>query len=211
MTAPDTSWIPIGDVKTELRFGAGTQDDAELQRKIDAAAAVIEGIKGHVGSLPVAGELTTVQRLGLVFVTERPVVNVTTVKLLAGDGTSTVLAKRDPAGGVMTGWELRSLGGVVSVPLCANGYPTINEDSTLSVDYTAGRDPVPANYVEAAIKLSAHLWRKSHDDSQGRMGDGGDDEEWPNRGTIGAYALPFEVRELLGLYGSAVKSQVLIR
>jgi hypothetical protein len=206
-----TAWASLSDVRTELRFGPETSDDAELQRKIDAAAAVIEGIKGRIGSEPVAGELATVQRLGLVFIKERPIIDVASVTLINGDGTQTVLTRRDPATGVMTGWEVRSLGGVLTVPLCAPGYPTINQDSTLSIDYTTGRDPVPENYVEAAIKLSAHLWRKSHDDSQGRVGDGGDDEEWPNRGTIGAYALPFEVRELLGIYGNAVKTQVLVR
>lgn len=203
-----TSWVTLPTVRSELGFTADTSNDAALQRKIDAACALIETIKGRIGQEVVTGDTYTIGQGGVVIIdsANTPIISVQAVRTVAPDGTQTVIDQRQPAFGVMTGWELQSLGGVLRVP------GRIGTD--VLIDYTTGRDPVPPNYSEAAVVLACHLWRQEHDnDEGGRMGAGGDDENWPSHTSagIGAYALPFRVRELLGLFGSAVKSQVLVR
>lgn len=64
------------------------------------------------------------------------------------------------------------------------------------VELIAGRNPVPANYRLAAQELTAHLWRMSQLNSGGgRPPIASDDALVP--GTT--YALPYTVRQLLGL------------
>lgn len=67
----------------------------------------------------------------------------------------------------------------------------------VAVVYQAGRDPVPGNIRLAALELVAHLWRGSQhaNGAGGRPGMGNEPVTIPGI----AYALPYRVRELLGL------------
>jgi hypothetical protein len=209
------TWASVADLKTFLRWDADTSEgDAALQRQLDSACSVIEGIKGRIGADVVTNEPQPVERLGLVFVGEHPIASVEQVRAVNSDGTFRVLPQANPAGGVLAGWSVRSLGGVIEVPLCYGGTGGVEIGDTVLVDYTAGLAVVPQNYTDAAIELAAFLWNSSqNNDEGGRTGSYGTDQDWPARasGGIGAYALPFRVRELLGLYGAAVKSSVMVR
>lgn len=217
-----TSWASLDELRTFLQFDDpdDTSDNDALQRQLDSACAVIEGIKGRIGQEVLTNEPQTVGRLGIVILDETPIVSAEQVRLVTGPGKFVTLTKADPAAGVLGGWEVSSLGGVLSLPASCPSFdpiPTsayVRPGSTVLVDYTVGVDPVPANYSQAAIELAGFLWNSSqNNDAGGRTSSGGTDEDWPARaaGGIGAYALPFRVRELLGLYGSAVKSQVYAR
>lgn len=215
-----TSWASLDELRTFLQFDdEDTSDNAALQRQLDSACSVIEGIKGRIGQEVLTNEVQPVQRLGLVLLDETPIVSVEQVRLVSGAGSFVVLGKSDPAAGILGGWKMQSAGGVLSVPVACAGdsSPTsvyVRPGATVLVDYTTGLDPVPPNYTQAAIELAGFLWNSSqNNEGGGRTSTGGTDEEWPARasGGIGAYALPFRVRELLGLYGSAVKSQIVAR
>lgn len=207
-----TSWVQLADMRDYLRFqGTDTSDDDQLADKIDSACAVIETIKGHIAPTPITGETETVNRLGLVLLNEGPVISVEAVSLLTSTGP-VVIPKADPSlGATGAGWTLSSKGGVLTVPRWGSTVAPLG--STVQISYTVGRDPIPANYVDAAKELAAHLYRTSQlNEGGGRMDVGEPDTEWM-RGSAGSsnYALPFKVRELLGLFGSVVKSQVFVR
>lgn len=190
-----------------LRFGTDTSDDDQLSELLVTACECIEDLKGRIAAAPITGELGVVQRLGIVLLDEKPVASVQSVALVRGDGTSVTIPAADPVAGV-AGWTLASAGGVLTVPAC--GDANVHLGSTVVVDYTVGVDPIPSRYVSAVKWLTQHLWDSSQvNTSGGRMDLGEEDTEYV-RGMSGAsYALPFKVREILGIYGSVAKSQVL--
>lgn len=192
------SWLALSDVKTFLRIpDTFTGDDAELQSVIDGAAAAIEDIKGSVAEKTVTDEPHTVARKGYVFTNEHPVAQIGTVDQLPGNGTRETIPQRDDLNGV-DGWELISEGGVLTVPAPIG--------SRVLVTYQAGKVTVPANYVLAGKEFVAHLWRTSQMNAEGgRASDGGEDTEWIRGSSGSSYALPFKVRELLGIFGTVVK------
>lgn len=196
-----------------MQWGTDTSRDAELQRSIDSACASIERIKGHVGAESFTGEPHVVGRAGLVILDESPVKSVESVARVNAGAAPTVIPKADPLTGVLDGWTLESAGGVLAIPLDNGlGY---SYGAQVVVDYTAGLATVPADWTQAAIELAAFLFESSQNDNVvgEHVGAGASDEVWPARGSggIGAYAMPFRVRELLGLYGKVVKSQVFVR
>lgn len=207
------NWIDLPTVRAFLQFsGTSAAGDDVLQPMIDAACSSIERIKGRIGEDTVAGELQPIDGCGYVFLDERPVISVQSVSVIQSGATPLAIAKADPATGVLTGWTLKSAGGVVSVPFGQIGVPSC--DGQVLVDYTVGRNPVPPDWEQAAVELAGFLYRESQNNADaGRVGAGADDEDWPSRAGagIGAYAMPFRVRELLGLYGKVVRSQVLVR
>lgn len=195
------SWITLADAKPFLRFDpADTSDDATLQGVIDGACSLIEDVKGVVGEETVTAEDYDVEQGGRVFLKSTPVASVQSVDVLNGDGTTISVPPDDPLNGV-AGWVIVTKGGVLGVPYVAG--------TKVRVSYTAGRNPVPSNYVEGALEMTAHLWRSSQmNATAGRSGYGMDDTE-AIRGST--YAFPFKVRELLGIWGKVVKSKVYVR
>lgn len=212
-----TSWIDLATVRDHMQWGADASRDAELQRSIDSACASIEAIKGHIGQATIADEAHELGRGGIVILDESPIVSVESVTLAVEGGSPTPIAKADPATGVLRGWTVASAGGVLTIPLelCLVAAFQYGSAAPVLVSYTVGRDPIPADWLEAAIELSAFLFESSQNDNVvgEHVGAGAGDEMWPARGSggIGAYAMPFRVRELLGLYGKVVKSQVFVR
>lgn len=199
-------WIDLDDAKAHLNK-TSSADDGELGGFIEAACAMIEDIKGHVDPLPVVETLASTpilrshSRYGhilawdhVVLLTETPVASVTSVAFLAGDGTSSTIAEQDLASGVSYGWRLN--GTVVTVPFTTPRY------GAFEITYTAGVDPVPANYRMAALELVAHLWRTTQLNASAGRPQGGDPDPEFIRGQT--FAMPFRVRELLGIYGNTV-------
>jgi hypothetical protein len=201
-------WIDLADVKAHLNKTT-TTDDAELEGFIDAACAMVEDIVGHVDTVtvsevvrtkPVLTQQQTYWRYNvwqqIATLAQAPVLDVTSVTYEVGDGTSSVVAKQDPVAGVVSGWRL--VDQVLFLPLATN------VNGAYLVAYRAGRSPVPGNYRMAALELVAHLWKTTQAaaGSPGRPGE--PDTDW-QRGM--GYAMPFRVRELLGLYGNTVPSR----
>lgn len=204
----DPTWITLTDAKRYLRFDpTETGDDISLQLTVSAAAAMIEDIKGHVQKGAVTAELHEVEYPGAVFLDERPVASVQAVNLYRGDGSTVAIAANNPATPAL-GYRLvgDAKSGVLQLPPFGPNRCTVGD--TVSVDYTFGLDTIPANYIEAALELIAHLWKTSQENtSGGRPGLGQPDLEWERGGAgSGNYALPFRVRELLGIFGAVVKS-----
>lgn len=201
------SWVEVEELRDELQFVQDdTSRDVFLQRMIDSACASIERIKGRIGTDTVTGELQTVQRLGIVLLDVSPVQSVQAVSVVTRNGTPRPLNAADPKVGNLGGWELASAGGVLNVPALPG--------EQVLVDYTVGLAEIPGDWHEAAVELAAFLYDSTQNNAGGgRTGAGAEDDDWPTRaaGGIGAYAMPFRVRELLGLYGSVVRSQVLVR
>lgn len=199
-------WIDLDEAKAHLNK-TSTNDDGELEGFIPAACAAIEDIVGHVDVVTVT-ELHRSPwaayrnwrwqepwRRHMIELLETPVLAVTSVVTLAGNGATTAV----PANNALTGslgWEL--LDSVLYVPSWGN----------YQVTYTAGRNPVPENYRLAALELIAHLWRGSQlNQSSGRPQLGGDQMMVVPHV---ASAMPYRVRELLGLYGNVVNNHVVI-
>lgn len=205
-----TAWVDLEDMRDFLRFQEGdTSDNDQLAELVSTACECIEDLKGRIGTAPVEGESVRVERLGIVLLEQRPVLSVEAVSLVRFGDAPVAIPQSDPAAGVR-GWRLASGGGVLTVPMW--GSADVRLGSTLSVDYTVGVDPIPSRYVTAAKYLVQHLWDSSQQNTGGgRMDLGSEDTEYV-RGMSGAsYALPFKVRELLGIFGSVAKSGVMVR
>lgn len=194
-------WIDLDEVKDHLNK-TNSNDDDELQGFLEAACAVIEDLKGHVD--PVATSGVYAARVGadtawpfgcrfFLYLPEAPVLSVQAVASVVGNGTATAVPSRDAVAGT-DGWELSGSLLYVASP------------GLYQVTYTVGRNPVPANYRLAALELAAHLWRGSQlNQSSGRPPIAGD--QMMVLPQI-ASALPYRVRELLGLYGEIVAGQI---
>lgn len=203
------SWLTLADAKAFCRL-TGTDDDTQFGEVLDAACAAIEDIKGSIGTFTVTDEATIVENRGVLFTGAHPVASITTVTYLPGDGSTVVIPPADPVNG-LAGWELRSLGGVIVIPTSgANGAPV---GGNVRLTYQAGRTNIPPNYALAAKWLTQHFWRNSQlNAGAGRPGLGSGDTEWIRGASGESYALPFKVRELLGIYGGkVVRSGVVAR
>jgi hypothetical protein len=192
------SWIDLPTVKAYLRKTTAA-DDAMLTKYIGAACSAIELIKRHVDPVDVAGEIQTASRRGIVILDERPVIEITSVSRIVGAGTLVQpVPQFDLDAGVLDGWRLQSVGGVLAVP----------RSGDYVIAYTAGRDPVPDNIVEAALELVAHLWRTTQLNPGGGRPQVGDTDQLVIPGL--ANALPYRVRELLGLFGKQLRDEVFL-
>lgn len=201
-------WIDLDDAKAHLNK-SGTADDGELEEFMFAACAAIEEIKGHVDPVTVTVTRRAVpltdnhrhrawwgpHRQWFLELAESPVLSVTSVAVATGGGLTTPVAAYDQISGVQ-GWHLDET--LLFVPTAG----------LYVVAYQAGRDPVPPNFRLAALELTAHLWRGSQlNQSSGRPQIGGDQMMVvPHL----ASALPYRVRELLGVYGNVVNDHVII-
>lgn len=191
-------WIGLDDVKAHLNKTTAADDD-ELAGFITAACAMVEDLIGHVDVVTVTSDWLPASRIFngsgfgarwsyVLFLGESPVSSVTTVQMLDWSGTPQDVPA---AGTVVPGWSLA--GTIVTVPVA----------SRYQVTYTSGLNPVPGNVRMAALELVAHLWRSTQMNAKSPGPTGDLDDSW-QQGM--AYALPFRVRELLGLYGQTARA-----
>jgi hypothetical protein len=208
------AWIDLPDIKAHLNK-TGSGDDAELIGFVGAACAMVEDIKGHVDVVTVVDVVSASPTLvqhpfwryntwqHILTLNDGPVLTVTSVNYLPGDGTSIATPQQDIGAGIAQGWW--QVDRVLYVPLSTHTF------GRYQVTYQAGLDPVPDNYRLAALELAADLWKTTQMNakSPGPMGE--PDVEWM-RGTAGSasYAMPFRVRELLGLYGNQIPNPGLV-
>lgn len=206
-------WIDLPDIKAHLNK-TDTTDDTELQGFIDAACAAIEDIKGHVDvdTFTCDGHTRSLVQFRrywaywgnrfryVIELPETPVLDISSVSWLTGDGTLTPISADDDTTDPdeYLGWRLSD---------CLLYLPYHGE---YRISYTAGRNPVPGNFRLAALELAAHLWKGSQLNAQagGRPGIYSGDQTGTMPGV--ASAMPFRVRELLGLYGEIVNDHVVI-
>ncbi|HUR74451.1 MAG TPA: hypothetical protein VMZ00_09245 [Sporichthya sp.] len=175
--AADGSFVSLADVKNHLKTTA-TVDDEKLRGFRDAACQMIKDRMGHVAPVTL-----TLDGCGRTIVLERPVVSVTSVVQLPGGDA---VPQADPLGGV-AGWTLDGGAGLLKLS---------RSFGQVRVVYRPGRSPLPGNFRLAGLELTAHLWRTSqHNTSGGRPSLGIDETVVPGV----SYALPYNVRQLLGL------------
>jgi hypothetical protein len=204
------AWISLTEAKDFLRKNQQTSvDDVKLTLLMEGACDAIEDIKGHVDpvSFTVARRAEPVtqrhhywhhdwmQRSWLLSLPETPVASITAVDSLDGAGGTTSVPAADLVAGTI-GWELVDT--VLHVP----------GPGPYRVQYVAGRVPVPENYIEAALELTLHLWRGSQLNQGGGRGPGETDQSMVVPGF--SSAMPYRVRELLGIYGDVVNDHVVI-
>jgi uncharacterized phiE125 gp8 family phage protein len=191
-------WIQLAETKTHLNE-TDTANDAEIQGFINAACAAIEYIKGHINPVTFAAAVFDADECGVVILPELPVESITTVTHYLGGGNTDVVPPADRLYGV-AGWTWDG-----SAKLTVPGWRW-----TVAVTYSAGYAnvaDVPPNYRLAALDLTQHLWERSQlNASGGRPGIDIEAETIPGI----ANAMPYAVRELLGLYGKTIRDEVFI-
>lgn len=179
------SWIGIDEVKVELnKSSSSAVDDAALTAKMEAACAEIERRVGRVDPVAVV-ETVTVGYDGITMLAETPVIAVDDVQLLTGTGTVAV----DIGSG-----DADSSGVLYGLPA-----------GSVTIAYRAGRDPIPGDFVEAAVQLTAHLWRASRS-----LTEGGRARSETPMGPGMSSAMPNKVKDLLGLTGKSSRSRVFV-
>ncbi|MEV6791250.1 phage head-tail connector protein [Streptomyces sp. NPDC051320] len=170
--------ITLAQAKAQLGIDPDdTSDDDELQLYLEAATIAVEKARGQVidvrpviDDLDLTGAATFVLR-------SSPAIELTSVEAVDGSQTWDI-----------TALHLYGQSGRVSV---LSGPPVTG---LVSVSYTAGMQPIPDNYVLAALIIVQHLWETQ----RGSMGVqlGGEAEAYtPGRG----FAIPRRAIELLGL------------
>lgn len=178
VTATDAgAWISLDDVRAHIKR-ADTEQDEKLRGFRDAACQMIKDRMGHVAPVELA-----FNGCGRTIVLERPAVAViSVVQVSSGDA----VPEADALAGV-PGWTLDGGAGLLRLD---------RDYGHLRGMYRAGRVPTPGNFRLAALELTAHLWRTSqHNTSGGRPTLGVDETVVPGV----SYALPYSVRQLLGL------------
>jgi hypothetical protein len=182
------NFISLAEIKRHLKKDpVKTDDDAELLEFIASACQMIEDRIGPVAPRPAT---QTVWRhhhhtSRQIVLDLHPVVDVTTVTV---DGVT--VPQADPVTGT-DGWVLDPGPGVLSH---TRRWPW----GRVQVTYRAGRTPLPGNVQMAGLELAGHFWRtmKLTNSGNGRPNPAGADD-LALRGV--GYALPYRVRELLGL------------
>lgn len=186
--ASDADFISLAELKRHLKKDpAKTDDDAELLEFISSACSMIKDRIGPVSPAP----FTQVEwckhsyRRRTIVLEQRPVIEVSSVMV---DGT--VVPEADADAGV-DGWILSSGPGLLDH---SRHWPW----GRVEITYQAGRTPLPGNIRLAALELASHLWRsmKLTNAGNGRPNPAAPDD-LALRGV--SYALPYRVRELLGL------------
>lgn len=182
ITSEPADFITIDEAKAHLdKTTSG--DDTELQRFIAGAQRKIIDLMGQVSPVTAEEDRCPNPVTGSIVLEHRPVVSVTLVEELPG-GDTVPQADR-MAGG--DGWYLDGTEGLLRH---TRSFPRL-----VRVTYEAGRDPAPENFHMAALDLVAHNWRRSQH-NRNRPGIG-DQDAVVMPGT--AYALPYAVRQWLGL------------
>lgn len=170
-------FVSLDEVKSHLKK-TGSEDDEKLRGFIQAACRMIEDRMGHVA--PVS---RTTDGKGRTVILERPVISVTSVVELPGGDA---VPQADPVTGVH-GWTLDGAAGLLTL---SRSYGRVR------VTYRAGRSPLPGNFRLAALELTGHLWRTTqHNAGANRPTLAIEEQVVPGV----SYALPYAVRQLLGL------------
>ncbi|WP_433233715.1 hypothetical protein [Actinomadura nitritigenes] len=194
LTTEPADFIDVADLKAYMKKAAGTADDDELA---DFVATACEMIRERIGEVsPVTAVVEACPRGGIIVLEHRPVISITTVAELPGGD---VVPPADEVAGT-AGWVLDGKdAGLLRYTGC---WPR-----RVRVTYEAGRDPIPANIVQAAKELAAHLWRGPKlNAGGGRPTLNGDSATM-----IGStFALPIRVRELLGLGARVPHDEILV-
>jgi hypothetical protein len=180
------NFISLAEIKRHLKKDlAKTDDDAELLEFIGAACQMIEDRIGPVAPRPATQAVwrhhNTSRQLLLDL---HPVVDVTTVTV---EGVT--VPEADPVAGT-DGWVLDPGPGVLAH---TRRWPS----GRVEVTYRAGRTPLPTNVRLAALELAGHLWRSTKLNAAGGRPPVSGSDELALRGV--GFALPYRVRELLGL------------
>ncbi len=185
-------WVDLSDAKAHLNKTTSA-DDGELEGFVFSACDMVEELMGHVEPIQVTSTCSALllrtythhgeRRQWLVDLPETPVLSITSVT----QGSTLV----DP-----------------SAYSLSDSVLTVPGPGCFTVVYMTGRNPVPENYRLAALELVAHLWRGSQlNQGNGRPQNNGDQMQ-----IVPAYAsaMPYRVRELLGLYGDVVSAHPVI-
>ena len=179
VAAPTDAIISLAQAKTRLRITSTDRDD-ELRDWIASITATIERIKHETITRRTVTETT--QGKGRTFRLWAPPV-IDLVSVASEDGTQTW----DPAA-----MKVSSGSGLVRV---LTG-PYVH--GRLEVEYTAGYEVVPANYVQAALVILQNLWQTERGVMGVKMGG---EEEKPTLRWAGEYwgLVPRRAQELLGI------------
>lgn len=171
-------FISLTHVKQHMSISGNDRDDL-LRTYLAGACAVINERVGQIAPTTFVEDKCSQQ--GYVKLDHWPVIEVTSVQYLPG---LMIL----PAGNAATGspgWTL------------SDAYQPLQVGTgNFRVTYRAGRIDIPQNYILAALELTQHLWQVSQQNS------GGGRQPVPNDEVIiqgTTYALPFNIRQLLGL------------
>lgn len=188
------TFVSLADAKAHLNK-TDTKDDAELAAFILAACQMITDRIGQVAPVTITDDVHLHRPSKTITLGSHPVVSVTSVQVIGSD----LIPAADLPNHV-DGWELNPGAGVMTH---TRWFPY----GTIRVSYRAGMTPLPGNVRLAALELVSHLWRSSQLNSNGnRPGLSGQDD-LAMRSV--SYALPFRVRELLGL-GKLPNDDVLV-
>lgn len=177
----ETGIISLKDAKVHLKKKlTDTTDDEKLQGYILAATDMIHDRMGQVAPVEITEGYHAPHR-NVIVLNTRPVISVVSVTR-----SGVALAAQDGPAGVR-GWYLDGTEGVLRNSAGWSGYSLVT--------YRAGRVPTPFRFRLAAKELVAHLWRTGQTNSDGgRPPLQGDVQASP-----GDFALPYNVRQLLGL------------
>lgn len=185
-TSPVPDFITVEDAKKHL-VKTDDADDAELEGFVSAACSMIVDRIGQVSAVEAVDEADHrgFRRLRAIVLEDHPVVSVTAVQVVGGE----TVPAADPDNHV-DGWVLDGGAGVLR-------HTGLWPRGIIRVTYTAGRVPLPGNVRLAALELTSHMWRSMKLNATGGRPalSGMDEVVMPGA----AYALPFRVRELLGL------------
>jgi hypothetical protein len=150
--------------------------DNEVQLYVDAVGGAVDLARGEAVGPRTVTDQVAVSR-GEAVLTTVPVSEVTSVTSVDGTQTWTVASLHvNPTTGV--------LAALIGPPL----------SGTVEVTYTAGYDPVPPNYVLAALIILQHLWTTER-------GSNGNGVRYTSEGEVApppGYAIPWRAAELLG-------------
>lgn len=183
-------FISLAQLKSHMRK-TDTNSDELLRGFVSASCAVLTDRMGKISPTSLVEDRTVIR--DFINLESYPVISVSSVSVLPG--LSSVTAGNEGTG--TQGWLLLDPDtGQMHVPHCGR----------VRISYTAGLTVIPQNYILAALELALHLWRNSQQNAGGgRPPVGLDETVVPGV----SYALPFNVRQLLGL-DKRNRSQVFI-
>lgn len=182
--ADDGDFISLRDTKTFLRLDLDQTTYDELLRVYISSAC--EMITDRMGPVSPKTEVDTKCLYGNLFILKQyPVIAITSVEMLPGP---VAIDQGDLETGAI-GWYLEDA-------TTGKLKHTNRFTGNIRVTYRVGRSPLPSNFRLAALELVAHQWRMSQMNSAGgRPSVNFDPQTVP--GT--SFALPYSVRQLLGL------------
>ena len=172
------AFISLTHFKAHIKKTSSTDDDI-MRTFITGACQMINDRMGQVSPITVVEDVTTIN--GFARLSKYPILDVVSVGVLPG---LSVVDPMDGSQSITIGWGVES------------GILNIRRTGTFRITYRAGLEIIPANYILAALELTADLWRQSQQNAGGgRPTVNTDDQIVPGV----TYALPYRVRQLLGL------------